>query len=105
MIAHQTIPDNFPITNESLSDLIGKAFWWGENEGPVILFCGPLLAQALLDFGLDEFWVEILPYPDEPLNPEIVEIGANTAPIPSEFLERVSACCERQETLDKLLKN
>lgn len=104
MIAHQTVPENFPINQETLSELIGKALWWGESKGPVILFCGPILAQALMDFGLDDLWVDILPHPEDPLNPEIVEIGTETSVLPPEIQEKILACCERQETLDKLLK-
>jgi len=105
MVAYQRVPDNFPITKESLSDLIGRAFWWGENKGPVILFCGLILAQALMDFELDEFWVDILQFPDEPLNEELVYIGDEKMDLLPEIDEKIYLCVDRQETLDKLLKS
>jgi hypothetical protein len=104
MIAAQVAENNFSITNESLSELIGKAFWWGANKGPVILFCGPVLAQALFDSELDEFWIDILPPVTEPLNPEIVDIGPDVAELRDEIKDKIKLCCERHEILGKLLK-
>ena len=101
---HQTVPNNFVITKESLSDLVGRALWWAENKGPVILFCGPVLAQAIIDGGFDECWVDILPHTNEPLNPDIVEVGEERVVIPKEIDELIASCCERQEIVDKLIK-
>lgn len=104
MVGYQSVSNNFAITKESLSELIGRALWWGENKGPCILFCGDILAQALMDFGLDEFWVDVLVPVDGPLHPDIVAIGDEKADIPPEIDQKIDDCCERQETLDKLLK-
>lgn len=104
MVAYQKVPNNFLITNESLSELIGKALWWGDNEGPVVLFCGLILAQALIDFELDEFWVDMLPLEEFISIPQMVEIGSEISIMTDELQSKIILCCERQIEIDKLLK-
>lgn len=93
------------VNKENLEHYIERALWWGNNQGPVVLFCDQFWGQALMDFGLDEFWVDILAPIKGPLHPELQPVGDEREALDSTIKDMIVLCSEAQDTLDKLLKD